>query len=1095
MIPADQMGAAWLRMVVQKNVVGKAGKLLSTCGAVLQRHAVANAVATPPVLYAFADNLLHVAWDLVRFLSGTACFITERNTADRARLQTQLSDVLTPTRAVAVALRRAVWSLAGPEGTVEAAPPAPPVPDTPAAVCAASDLCRLLWTLLQRALVAGTDVGMEYLLRSLHASRLLPALCEAYLHAPAPPLIGPDGEVDAGSRHVAGALDFLGQAVNDILQQESAMPQPVHRLLEEPEVVSLLRSAAARTGIPVETWPTDASGTGSRQAGCHGGGWPLLHPEYLRKSRFTLSAWDFPRFYFRAVRYAAAKPSMPSAQILQWLLQASRSRALLLAETAPSEDGVQAGAAADADEAASAMWKEAVWWMEAQMMAGGSFISVSNALLLCLGADDRGAPNGQPISPPLEALALLPAALEVMGRSAADAVGALDHWVADHEVLTQWAEATGERAAALEDAPQRFFGALKGFAETLARMLERLWMAQTSSPVVAGLVQQAADRLASVGALRSLDAYLRFAFVLAGQPRLRFTVDLEEVAEHVQHALGGVEPPPMSTCALQSALLVGANATQGGAMKAFIAARLASMNAKERASEEAALAKVEPDVEERLADTRCLPAPLAPLPWSGGRDLGVWVTSAKLMRSETWLAEKQPEAASTQATEVLPSSFVGAMLSSGLGPGGLPALLRQYLASTAKGLAVESNDGIGSQAASANAATEIREVMVMVARWGLRYAARRLGSRAGELAESAENSASRAGSGSVNGGGSGAGRTRGSGDNAAENESQDDMMAIFNGPFLDVGAVMMALTATTAAAVYLPAADLLDSKRGELLSVAATFLLAFTVNRVPGWAPEPGQPTPPTAGTAVNATSPGEEPTAGHAGGRKPLYRLPGSVPLEEEVDISWMDVLLNKKKHKPSEICTRLATTLAVTAATVVAVAAGAAVADAALQPAALELLTSGPDTGPKGWAEVVSLDPHAADALQGLVTAAAALPSDGEGSDLGAALAAVAAAAEAAGRELAGRGPWEAMQRLRAEMAAAGVRSMYPPTSLRLCSSPGCTNLSAEHECRLKLKRCGGCGVEQYCGHACQQEAWRAGHKQQCAAMAAAARQRQVG
>ncbi len=61
-----------------------------------------------------------------------------------------------------------------------------------------------------------------------------------------------------------------------------------------------------------------------------------------------------------------------------------------------------------------------------------------------------------------------------------------------------------------------------------------------------------------------------------------------------------------------------------------------------------------------------------------------------------------------------------------------------------------------------------------------------------------------------------------------------------------------------------------------------------------------------------------------------------------------------------------------------------------------------------------------------------------------------------------------------------------------LRRCGNPLCVNVAGDSEPELLqrgLKRCARCGVVEYCSRECQTVHWRAGHKADCAKVAAAA------
>ncbi|PNH07813.1 hypothetical protein TSOC_005703 [Tetrabaena socialis] len=70
-----------------------------------------------------------------------------------------------------------------------------------------------------------------------------------------------------------------------------------------------------------------------------------------------------------------------------------------------------------------------------------------------------------------------------------------------------------------------------------------------------------------------------------------------------------------------------------------------------------------------------------------------------------------------------------------------------------------------------------------------------------------------------------------------------------------------------------------------------------------------------------------------------------------------------------------------------------------------------------------------------------------------------------------------------------AGGGPVLWPPRALRLCANPACGNLSGGCEAELGLKMCSGCRTARYCEPGCQRTHWRAGHREECARLAAAA------
>lgn len=58
-----------------------------------------------------------------------------------------------------------------------------------------------------------------------------------------------------------------------------------------------------------------------------------------------------------------------------------------------------------------------------------------------------------------------------------------------------------------------------------------------------------------------------------------------------------------------------------------------------------------------------------------------------------------------------------------------------------------------------------------------------------------------------------------------------------------------------------------------------------------------------------------------------------------------------------------------------------------------------------------------------------------------------------------------------------SAETQALFQP-AVPCCSNPGCDSTAS----RPKLSKCGRCQAAAYCGRACQQAHWRAGHKQVC-------------
>ena len=91
------------------------------------------------------------------------------------------------------------------------------------------------------------------------------------------------------------------------------------------------------------------------------------------------------------------------------------------------------------------------------------------------------------------------------------------------------------------------------------------------------------------------------------------------------------------------------------------------------------------------------------------------------------------------------------------------------------------------------------------------------------------------------------------------------------------------------------------------------------------------------------------------------------------------------------------------------------------------------------------------------------------------------VAAGAAAAGRQGGGLGvrDWELVQ---AELLLGLPEEMW---GVRPCCNTACRRLEGPCEMEVKTRACGGgCGA-RYCCAACQEQAWRGGHRRNCAAM----------
>ncbi|KAG2496642.1 hypothetical protein HYH03_005462 [Edaphochlamys debaryana] len=92
---------------------------------------------------------------------------------------------------------------------------------------------------------------------------------------------------------------------------------------------------------------------------------------------------------------------------------------------------------------------------------------------------------------------------------------------------------------------------------------------------------------------------------------------------------------------------------------------------------------------------------------------------------------------------------------------------------------------------------------------------------------------------------------------------------------------------------------------------------------------------------------------------------------------------------------------------------------------------------------------------------------------------------AAPAAAGGILERQCWERRSGWRGSGAAGHVIAWRLP---RACCNPGCMCLDGPCEAELPLAQCGGCHAVRYCKVGdCQREAWRGGHKEVCAALAA--------
>ncbi|KAG2496855.1 hypothetical protein HYH03_005258 [Edaphochlamys debaryana] len=1024
----------------------------------------------------------------VRFLTNVASALPEHpgaqpSHADATKLIKQLQGTLPALQQAARVLQTVVWPLAGPAATAEAEAEAissRPPNDRAQTIHLRFELldrlCNLAQGLLLRTLCASnlslaarrSAAATASMLSAFHSSRLLPALCKAYLLAPAPPLRGPGGGVDAGAMQLGQALGFLDLAVKLLVCHHTscaASARPAaERLLSEPEVLLLLREAAA-----------------ARPAAAAEGDTSYYH-----------GLLDFPSLYV-LVACALRPTSLPDPQAVAWVLRGAQSR-------------LRSGAAWGQGHAGE--WGVEMTEVEKLAEVTCDWSQGVSGLLRCLGIidlEERGGLAQHAAVPRLsrEAMGLTPAVLELACAGVVDAVGMLGRWAADFSAAGDWlqdegAEVLREASYAITVSLARSLSCLGSAATCIVNICARVELSCQIDPLFllqarltehAGrplpvvehpLRREACQRLAGVGLLRCLDAALRGVLWAGQQPGVRLAATAEHVCVWVSGALGqecplflegilkqalgsaqpaevglGVEPVaapaeaaglPQTPEGQAEAVLQWLQHAELG-REALLSEKILDVHAyldSMRTNLRDRGAEVQPEFlslklglrQPELPAGTGLPPPLPAAPWSGVRDLGLWVTAAKLMRREVWAAEAR-EAGGAAPEGALPLTSVHSILRSGLGPGGLPSALCGCLGvPTADGggsaggssvVGTDGGDGGSSTAQGSEAPAELLEAMVMVARWGLPCLARSLEARAAALAAYGNSVQSRC-------------------------EAPQELC--------------VAVEALKAAVAHLPAAELLAAQPGRLLTAAAQLLRAVS---------------------QCSAISPPAE----HLQDKQlALGFLPGAKqPFGSGICVWGPRGTGDHSSHLPF-----LAPTLALAAAAVIAAAADVAAAEPALEPAALALL----QPGPSGWAEAVAFCPVAAEALQHLASSAQA---DGGGAGPGAALAAARAAADDVGRRLAGPGPWEAMQALRRRLAAVVARALppgrplYPPAVLKLCANPGCGDFAAEHEGKLKLRRCGGCGVEQYCGRACQQEAWRAGHKHTCAGRAAGASGGQQG
>ncbi|KAG2494780.1 hypothetical protein HYH03_007023 [Edaphochlamys debaryana] len=103
----------------------------------------------------------------------------------------------------------------------------------------------------------------------------------------------------------------------------------------------------------------------------------------------------------------------------------------------------------------------------------------------------------------------------------------------------------------------------------------------------------------------------------------------------------------------------------------------------------------------------------------------------------------------------------------------------------------------------------------------------------------------------------------------------------------------------------------------------------------------------------------------------------------------------------------------------------------------------------------------------------------------------------AAAARQRLQAAGLLAGAERPGAELSAAaaggdesGPSGVWVTGEVRMCGNPACGSYGTASEAELSLRQCGGCRTVRYCGSECQKAHWRGGHKEECAAVAAARR-----
>ncbi|KAG2492145.1 hypothetical protein HYH03_009636 [Edaphochlamys debaryana] len=876
------------------------------------------------------------------------------------------------------------------------------------------------------------------LLRGLEASSLLSLACAAYMDAPPMPLVTPTGLLTSPAASLANACDSLRQSISLIVslanqarafRPDAEIRAVAQRLAASPMVAEFVRVAAhkaadlelarARGGSDGSASGGGGSvGGGGGSAGSSGqamgggatspagdaypgGGWPLLHPDYYRLYRHTglqrrqlLDSSEFPRLLQQIftgredpgpgpsspgpgpgpggpspMEYAVTSLRLPMAEATALVLKLARARACTGMPPGIEED-VQ-GPSRTAGEAASAQRRHRRSRRAAEQLAhaegvgellGDAWMSInllglSILLRASLDAVDAVPRGGQDASGAnaasgsgLERSSGLTPLQAVLAPAAAEA----------HVLLAQGLlrlARPGAEGDAAPEAPPALARALQhAHANDSA---DALWEgyhvheAVMYGSHVSQVVEEAGWQLRRVGCrlinllgvnsdeLAASDAYRAAAASrLAGAGLCRVL----DSAFRLMLTAGGCS----GVLRLAEPVLA-LNATSQ-ILPDLIAVALAGP-----------AAGVAPS-----AGPGCmgLPPPLPPPPWEPLRDLGLWVTCAKLMRRAVWEVEQGEQA--TETTRPLPAPV---------------------------------------SSAPADAPAALAEAVALVARFGLPCAA--LGLEASVVT-------------------------------ARDTEAEEQAATAAAGGWdwsMALTLAGAALGATVEAAAVLPASELLAAQPLRALWAVAAVL------------------------EAAAAATP-EEQAAVQAADR-----------------------------------CPRLSESLATAAAAVCAAVAEAAQADATLEPAARALLQPGPSgVGGLGAGGVASWHPDAAAALAQLeVAGEAAGPEAEDGSS--SVSGALAAVAHAVGSELSGPERWEELQRDRRELAAAlGAsvlqppgRRLYPPSALRLCGHAGCSNWDGEHEGRLKLRRCGGCGVERYCGPECQRAAWREGHSAVCAGRAA--------